>query len=174
MEWLPRTENERADKLSRIIDNDDWGVSDECFKIVDDLWGPHTVDRFASYYNKKLPRFNSRFWNPESEGIDAFALTWNWDGENNWVVHPISIVPRVIFCMQHVRVAGTLICPKWCSAPYWPMLFPDGYNPIRAVVGIYEILTHPGLFIPGRGRKETFIVNIQRSSILAIRLNFRW
>jgi len=32
-----------------------------------------TIDRFASYYNTQLPRFNSRFWNPSSEGVDAFT-----------------------------------------------------------------------------------------------------
>jgi hypothetical protein len=26
MEWIPRTQNERADHLSKIVDQDDWGV----------------------------------------------------------------------------------------------------------------------------------------------------
>ena len=25
-------------------------------------WGPHTIDRFLSYYNAQLPRFNSVTW----------------------------------------------------------------------------------------------------------------
>ena len=41
--------------------------------------------------------------------------------------------------MQHTKAAGTLICPGWFSAPFWLLLFPDGYNPIRAVMDIYEI-----------------------------------
>ena len=134
------------------------------------MWGPHTVDRFACYYNKKIKRFNSRYWNPGCDDIDAFSL--NWSGENNWVVPPISVIPRVILFMRETRVTGTLICPCWYSAPYWPLLFPDGHNPIRAVVDLVEIQWRPGLFIPGRGGNEEFIMQVGRSKILAIRLDF--
>ncbi|CAG2207949.1 unnamed protein product [Mytilus edulis] len=41
MVWIPRTENERADYLSRIIDSDDWAISEFVFQIVESLWGPH-------------------------------------------------------------------------------------------------------------------------------------
>lgn len=27
VEWLPRSENDRADYLSKIVDKDDWGIS---------------------------------------------------------------------------------------------------------------------------------------------------
>jgi hypothetical protein len=171
LEWVPRSQNERADKISRIIDNDDWAVSEELFQYFDGLWGPHTVDRFASYYNKKIRRFNSRYWNPESEAIDAFTV--NWKGENNWVVPPISIISRVVLFMQQIEAVGTLICPCWYSAPYWPLLFPYDYNPIRAVMDIYEVPWWPGMIIPGRGGNEEFVSNIGRSKILAIRMDFR-
>ena len=49
MELIPRSKNERADKLSRIVDKDDWFDSDEFFQYFDALWNPHIVDRFASY-----------------------------------------------------------------------------------------------------------------------------
>jgi hypothetical protein len=45
--WIPRIENQRADFLSRIIDIDDWGTIVDFFQLLDSLWGPHTVDRFA-------------------------------------------------------------------------------------------------------------------------------
>ena len=72
MEWLPRSQNERADFLSRIVDLDDWSVNPELVRLVDSRWGPHTVDRFSSFYNVQIGRFNSRFWNPGSEAVDAF------------------------------------------------------------------------------------------------------
>ncbi len=171
MEWVPRMENERADKLSRFIDNDDWSISDDCFQYFDELWGPHSVDRFASYYNKKIGRFNSRFWNPGSEAIDTFTVKWS--NENNWVVPPISLISRVVVFMKQTRVYGTLICPRWISAPYWPLLFPDGCNPIRAVVDIQEIPCYSGVLLPGRGGNEGFVETMQRSAILVLRLDFR-
>ena len=85
-EWIPRTQNEQADALSRIIDYDDWGVDPLLFARLDSLWGPHSVDRFASYYNTQLPRFNSRYWNPGSEAVDAF--TCDWSNECNWLCPP--------------------------------------------------------------------------------------
>ena len=51
IEWLPRSQNEKADYLSRIVDTDDWSLSYRLFGFVESRWGPHTVDRFSSYYN---------------------------------------------------------------------------------------------------------------------------
>ena len=31
LQWIPRTEIERADYISRIIDIDDWQISADCF-----------------------------------------------------------------------------------------------------------------------------------------------
>ena len=75
VDWIPSSLNEHADAISRIVDFDDWGVSFEFFHHVDNIWGPHSVDRFVHSHNRKLPRFFSRFWNPDSEGVDAFVLT---------------------------------------------------------------------------------------------------
>ena len=76
MEWIPRSQNDRADYLSRIYDADDWGLSPLSFHRIDLAWGPHSIDRFANHLNAKLPRFNSRFWNPGAEGMDAFVVDW--------------------------------------------------------------------------------------------------
>ena len=81
MDWIPRSLHEHVDTISRIVDFDDWGVSFKFVRLVDKIWGPHSVDRFAHFHNHKLPRFVSRFWNPDSEGVDAFCF--DWAGENN-------------------------------------------------------------------------------------------
>ena len=47
-EWVPRSLNEYADSLSRVIYFDDWSVSAAFFDNVCSLFGPFTVDRFAS------------------------------------------------------------------------------------------------------------------------------
>ena len=58
---IPGSVNERADLLSRFVDKDDWSLNTVVFQDIDVKWGPHTIDRFASYYNAQLPRFNSKF-----------------------------------------------------------------------------------------------------------------
>ena len=57
VQWIPRTENEKADYISRLIDFDDWQITPEVFLHLEELWGPHTVDCFANFYTVKLPRF---------------------------------------------------------------------------------------------------------------------
>ena len=52
------------------------------------------------------------------------------------------------------------------------MLFPDGCNPIRAVLEVYELPSKNGIFTPGRGGNVDFINNVVRSKILAVRLDF--
>ena len=69
-QWIPRKLNERADFLSRIIDRDDWSISEEFFDFVSGLFGPFDVDRFADNKNTKSEIFNSRFWTPNTQGID--------------------------------------------------------------------------------------------------------
>ena len=82
IEWIPRSLNEYADSLSRVVDFDDWSVSTAFFDYIASLFGSFTVDRFASHYSAKCARFYSKFWCPSSEGVDAFSV--DWAGENNW------------------------------------------------------------------------------------------
>ena len=89
-ERVPCECNQRAvDLLSRFTDKDDWSSHPVIFRLVhvDDKWGPHTIDRFGSYYNFQLPCYNSRFLCPGSSGADAFAQ--DWDNENNWLGPPL-------------------------------------------------------------------------------------
>ena len=81
-EWIPKEQNELADYYSRIVDYDDWMLNPATFSWLNSLWGPHTVDRFANAMNAQLPRFNSRFWVPGYEAIDAFIC--NLADDNNW------------------------------------------------------------------------------------------
>jgi hypothetical protein len=55
------------------VNHFNWGVTCEFFEFIDNMWGPHTIDRFANSGNTKVRRFNSRYWNPSSESVDAFT-----------------------------------------------------------------------------------------------------
>ena len=63
-QWIPSSQNEKADLLSGFVDKDDWRLNLSVFRLPDAKWGPHIVDRFATYYNAQLPRFNSKFASP--------------------------------------------------------------------------------------------------------------
>ena len=59
IEWIPRSENEVADYLSKIVDFDDWCVKDSYFRAVESTWRPFTVDCFA---NSVFREFGCRFF----------------------------------------------------------------------------------------------------------------
>ena len=123
---MPRSRNEQADYLSRIVDFDDWSVSPHIFRFLDLKWGPHSIDRFADEHNHLLPRFDSRFWNPYCEAMDTFTRSWDFD--NNWVCPPPHLVPRTLRHMRSCCAQGTLIVPLCRSAPAsgWLMQTPLG------------------------------------------------
>ncbi|VDH99083.1 Hypothetical predicted protein [Mytilus galloprovincialis] len=103
-QWIPRENNTHADTLSRLNDCDDWGVQTWLFRTLDREWGPHTVDRFASSYNKKCDKFNSKFWCQGTSGVDAFKQ--HWGKENNWLVPPPSLVTETVKKMLKDRAVG--------------------------------------------------------------------
>ncbi|CAC5423024.1 unnamed protein product [Mytilus coruscus] len=57
IQWIPRGENLKADYINEIIDYEDWGVLEFFYTFINDLWGPYTVDRFATSCKAKLERF---------------------------------------------------------------------------------------------------------------------
>ena len=120
-EQIPREANQQAYFLSRIVDKDDWSLHPDLFRMLDAKWGPQIIDRFASYFNTQLPRFDSRFWNTGLEAVDAF--TCDWADENNWWCPPVYLIPRVLGHVQKTSAKGTLIVPQWLSAPFWLILF---------------------------------------------------
>ena len=86
MQWIPGDLNIIADDISKFVDLDDYSINDRVFYSLHKLWGPHTCDRFACHYNAKLPKFNTRFFQPGTSGLNAFAQDWSKD--NNWLCPP--------------------------------------------------------------------------------------
>ena len=40
VQCIPRTENEGADYISRLVDFDDWQITPDLFQSLEQLWGP--------------------------------------------------------------------------------------------------------------------------------------
>ena len=115
-EWVPRTQNELADYLSKLVDVDDWQVHPRLFEELDDVWGPHTLDCFASLRTKQIEKFCSRWWNPGCAGIDAFTMDWSC--ERVWLVPPLYLIGQVVDMLVISKCHGTLVVPEWPSAPW--------------------------------------------------------
>lgn len=154
MFWIPRTENERADYLSKINDPDDWGISMFVFKQLESLWGPYDMDWFASYYNAKVDRFCSRYWNPGSAVMDAFTVSWA--NKNGWFVPPVYLITRVFLYMKSCKAFGTLIIPEWFSGRYWPFICPDGSGFDPVVKDARYLPQTDNVCVVGRGSNNVF------------------
>lgn len=120
IQWIPRTLNQQADYVSRLIDADDWQTTSHLFSSLNARWGPHCVDSFANHYNHKLPRFFSRFWNSNTAGVDFFIQPL---GGKNCTGGPACFNRFESSSLYEVsKGGGTIVLPFWPSAHYWPLL----------------------------------------------------
>lgn len=118
--YIGTKENTIADELSRETDSHDWEVKEKVFQDIERLVGRHTVDRFASKENNKVERFNSRTETAGGEATDA--LTVNWQGEVNWIVPPIPLLPKVALKILREKPVATIVTPMWPAQVWYQVL----------------------------------------------------
>ena len=136
---------------------------------MDDVWGPHEVDCFACHYNRKLPLFNSKFFQPGTSGVNAFSQDWAF--ANNWLCPPAYLTVRVVNHLKICKAVGTLIVPLWRSAHFWPIICADGAHFCNFVHN-WCILPHiPNLFIRGKAKNCIFGNGQLNFIMLALRID---
>ena len=90
-------------------------------------------------------------------------------------------VRRIIGCVRHqgwwlhaeaCNACGTLIVPCWKSAPFWPLICPDGDLFAPFVAAVYELPLSQGLFQCGRSGGVLFGGDTSNTPVLALRLCF--
>ena len=134
-EYIRSEANVWADALSRELDTEDWRLNPLVFQQLDRTFGPHTVDRFASMTSAQLPRYNSRWRDPHTEGVDSLSM--DWSTENNYANPPWTLLPQLAHRLQEQPVPCTIVCPHWPGAPWFQQLrdlsthmwvYPPRYN----------------------------------------------
>jgi hypothetical protein len=112
--YIRSAANVWADRLSRQEDRTDWMFNPTLFAQLDKLWGPHTIDRFASANNHQVPRYNSQWADPSSEHVDSLTLPdAAWASENNWVNPPWHLLELVVEKLRNSGSAATVVAPSW-------------------------------------------------------------
>ena len=170
LQWIPRDLNTAADDLSKFVDYDDCTINDVVFNSLDELWGPHTCDRFACSYNAKVKLFNSKFYQPGSSGVNAFAQ--DWSHHNNWLCPPVFLTCKVIKHLKLCGAKGTLIVPLWKSAHFWPILSSDGLHWSPFIHDWVILPNFPNLFIRGKDKNSIFGGRPLSFVTLALRIDF--
>lgn len=169
VQWVPRESIQLADTLSKIPDHDDWETTPAFFEELTRLWGPFEVDRFAGPGNAKLPRFNSKFHCAGTEQVNAFSVSWK--GCSNYLVPPVSAVPRVIEHMAACGAPGVLVAPFWPSASFFPLLIGND-GQFRAFVADFRVFSPWGRVAQGKNLSVLIGSAEFRSPIFALKLQF--
>lgn len=125
---LPGKINTWADHLSRLPLQYEWRLNPRLFARLDKMWGPHTIDRFASISTTQLPMYNSRYSDPGTAGIDALAQN-NWGSENNYINAPFRLIPQVLDKIISQKAWATLIAPLWPAQAWTKKLFQLSTSP---------------------------------------------
>ena len=130
MAWSPREEPhmQKADELSKLVDNTAWGIADWAFQqIITDLGVDPThlqLDPFAQPEFHRAPRWFSLFRAPGSAGVDGFLQPWRMASGSRptlcWVNGPFHMMGKVIRKIVAERADCVLVAPKWPQ--YWTAL----------------------------------------------------
>ena len=126
--WRPREANVRADFLSRVsqLHLHDYRLRPGVFARLDALWGPHTMDRFATAEGRQSlqgqweGRFCSLYFHPDAVWTDASSAAWG--EENNWVFPQFLLAGAAVAATRAQGVQATLVLLEDRSAVWWPAL----------------------------------------------------
>lgn len=113
-----------ADAPSRqMIQQNDWALSPLAYQQLDQLWGPHHIDLFASPTNTKIPHnFVSWDHHPTATWTNAFSRDWTTIAGRLYMCPPWNLIQRILLRLKQQPRPATLITPNWPSAPWWPTL----------------------------------------------------
>ena len=130
MNWWSRDLGIRADADSKYVERFDWSLRRDVLWRLLKLFGPFSVDLFASAGNaicvgegvqkRQLP-FCSRFYSPKSLGNALSTYVW-LPSENYWCFPGFNDVEAAVRCFQAARARGVLIVPEWPDAVWWHLL----------------------------------------------------
>jgi hypothetical protein len=171
VEWIPREWNRHADELSKLTDTDDWQLNPRLFSALEQLWGPHDVDTFASSRNALLPVFWSRNPAPGGAGTDAFAQ--DWQGKNLWINPPFGLIGRILVKASQEKAVATLVVPVWKGRPWWPLLQPTTGQWAPFVTDTQTLPTSYDTFRPGQSQGNERGTGSPRWQCIALRIDFR-
>jgi hypothetical protein len=139
--YIRSAQNIIADGLTRQGDSGDWRLNPAIFARLQALWGPFTIDRFATANNTQLPRFNSAYHDPQTEGVDAFAQS-NWVTEANYCNPPWDLLGQLAHLLVETGAPATVVVPFWPAQPWYQQLQ-------ELAVDSIHLPAQPDLFSPG-------------------------
>jgi hypothetical protein len=146
--YIPGKLNVEADWASRYFeDRSDWKLARPVFERLEGLFGPLTIDLFASFHNKQISVYYSWFPDPGALAVDAFEQHWPRTGA--YAFPPINLIARVLQVVVQQECSLLLIAPCWPHQPWFPLLLQLLSDDPRSLSHNLDLLQHPrGLIHP--------------------------
>ena len=142
-----------ADEESRKLRNNlEWSLQTPIFDKIRLVYGPVTIDLFASRINAKVGRFYS--YNPHAEACGHDTFTFSWQQEHSYAFAPFSCIPQVINKIELESATGILAVPLFTTQPWFTRL-------LRILTSEPLLLpkSHTCLYFPYRLRNPPNIPN---------------
>ena len=102
-------------------DSSDCKLDPSLFQVLNQTFGPFTVDLFASYTNTQMEMFFCWKPDPKAAGIDALAQQWNC--HLPYLFPPFALIGH---CLQKIRKEtvqkAVLVTPIWPAQMWYPLL----------------------------------------------------
>ncbi len=104
--WVPREQNSDADSLSKLVDKEDCRLNPHIFTDLQQRFGPCHIDLFASHASRQVQQYFSKYYTPDTLGVDAFCFDWKQYGMC-WAYPPFRVIADVI---THARKCKAQVC----------------------------------------------------------------
>ncbi|XP_063289505.1 uncharacterized protein LOC134573649 [Pelobates fuscus] len=141
-EHIPGLDNYTADWNSRYLrDSGDWKLLPKLFRRISSLWGPLSMDLFASRLNTQLPKFCS--WRPDPEAVATDAFLQDWSEGRAYAFPPFNLIARCLAHLRRFKSSLVLITPCWRSQPWFPHLLEMAIDYPRLLPEHPSLLTNP-------------------------------
>ena len=151
-EHLPGKLNVRADWESRHAvwrylppnpppDSSNWMLRRDVFLQLEEIWGPFSIDLFASRTNAQLPAYCS--WRPDPSAQTVDALSIPWGDHLAYMFPPFSLIMRCLEKTRSEQATAALIAPVWQNQLWYPFLLRSLIDLPILLPPVHDILLNP-------------------------------
>jgi hypothetical protein len=119
VEHIPGAMNDADLESRRDWDVWDWMLNTKIFHKINQIWGPHNIDAFATGANTQLDRYWS--WVPEQEADATDAMRQVWSGVNLWINPPWAVLHELPTKILRDKAMVTVVIPWWPTQPWFPL-----------------------------------------------------
>ena len=166
MQYVPSESNE-ADAPSRTLNYSDACLSENAWQLVEEKFGPHTVDLMSLDSNVMKSkdgtglRHFTPFPTPSSSGVNVFAH--NLSGENAYVYPPFALIHPVLLWLKEQKVGlCTCVVPLMRPLPvWWPLI--RNHEVMRVIIGssgdkaVIRVPSKRGFILDNKGLRWSLV-----------------